>query len=72
MPEGIVSVKISKSTGCPARASDPAADTMFEIFMAKNVPQCEMVETQTDPFNTSEVPGPDADEKQDEEDDPLF
>jgi penicillin-binding protein 1A len=72
MPEGIVSVKISKSTGCPAKASDPAADTMFEIFMADNVPQCEMVETQTDPFNTTEVPEPDADEKKDEEDDPLF
>jgi penicillin-binding protein 1A len=72
MPEGIVSVKISKSTGCPAKASDPAVDTMFEIFMSDNVPQCEMVETQTDPFNTTEVPEPDADEKQDEEDDPLF
>ncbi len=72
MPEGIVSVKITKSTGCPAKSSDPAADTMFEIFMADNVPHCEMVETQTDPFNTTEVPGSEADQKQDEEDDPLF
>ncbi len=72
MPEGIVSVKISKSTGCPAQASDPAADTMFEIFMADNVPQCEIVETQTDPFNTSEIPEADPDAQQDEEDDSLF
>ena len=72
MPEGIVSVKISKSSGCPAKASDPAADTMFEIFMADNVPQCEIVETQTDPFNTSEFPEADPDAEQDEEDDSLF
>jgi penicillin-binding protein 1A len=75
MPEGIVSVKISKSTGCPATASDPAADTMFEKFMADNVPQCEIVETQTDPFNSDEFDAeePAAEEDdEDEEDDSLF
>jgi hypothetical protein len=45
---------------------------MFEIFMADNVPQCEIVETQTDPFNTSEFPEADPDAEQDEEDDSLF
>ncbi|MCI0516229.1 MAG: penicillin-binding protein 1A [Woeseiaceae bacterium] len=72
MPEGIVSVKISKSTGCPAKASDPAADTMFEIFMADNVPQCEIVETPTDPFNTAETPESAEDETKDEDEEPLF
>src|SRR5690606_40485600 len=32
MPEGIVSVRISKSTGCPATAAVPLEDVMFEIF----------------------------------------
>lgn len=72
MPEGIVSVKISRSTGCPAKASDPAADTMFEIFMADTVPECELVETPTDPFNTTDTPRPADDETQEEDEEPLF
>jgi hypothetical protein len=70
MPESIVSMKISKSTGCPAKASDPEADTMFEKFMADNVPQCEIVDTQPDPFNTSDF-GEEPAEKEGD-DDPLF
>jgi penicillin-binding protein 1A len=70
MPEGIVSVKISKSTGCPARASDPTGDQMFEVFMISNVPKCENVETQADPFNSAEFAEDPAAEKT--EDDPLF
>jgi penicillin-binding protein 1A len=70
MPEGIVTVRISKSTGCPARASDPYEDGMFEVFMVDNVPTCEIVETQLDPFNSAEPIERPPEEK--DEDDTLF
>jgi penicillin-binding protein 1A len=70
LPAGIVSVRISKSTGCPARASDPPSNTMFEKFMADNVPKCEFVETQSDPFNSTDIPGAPGEDETD--DDPLF
>jgi penicillin-binding protein 1A len=70
MPEGIVTVRISRSTGCPARASDPYEETMFEVFMVDNVPACEIVETQLDPFNSAEPIETPPEET--EEDDTLF
>jgi penicillin-binding protein 1A len=70
MPEGIVTVRISRSTGCPARASDPYEETMFEVFMVDNVPACENVETQLDPFNSAEpIESP---SEETEEEDTLF
>jgi penicillin-binding protein 1A len=53
MPDGIVSVRISKTTGCPATAADPVEDVMFEIFRAEHVPECERSDDQGDIFNTS-------------------
>jgi penicillin-binding protein 1A len=53
MPEGIVSVRISKTTGCPATAADPLEDVMFEIFVADNVPACDNPDNQSDIFNRS-------------------
>lgn len=70
IPEGIVSVRISKSTGCPARAPDPYDETMFEVFMVDNVPKCENVESQVDPFNSAEPVERPPEEK--DEDDTLF
>jgi penicillin-binding protein 1A len=70
MPDGIVTVRISKSTGCPSRASDPYEETMFEVFMVDNVPACEIVDTQLDPFNSAEPVGRPPEET--EEDDTLF
>lgn len=64
MPEGIVSVRISRSTGCPARASDPFDDVMFEVFREDNVPECEIVDDAIDIFNTAERP---EEESEDEE-----
>lgn len=49
MPDGIVSVRISKTTGCPARAGQ--ADWTFEVFREGHVPECEMVEDLPDIFN---------------------
>jgi penicillin-binding protein 1A len=50
-PEGIVSVRISKETGCPASAFDPSYDVMFEVFREGHVPVCEVADTVPDPFN---------------------
>ncbi len=51
VPEGIVSVRISKKTGCPASAVDPSYDVMFEVFREGHVPVCELADVVIDPFN---------------------
>jgi penicillin-binding protein 1A len=51
VPEGIVSVRISRETGCPASAVDPSYDVMFEVFREGHVPVCEIAEAVPDPFN---------------------
>lgn len=56
MPGGIVTVRISKSTGCPASASHPFEDVMFEHFREEFVPECEGLDEQLDIFNTAEDP----------------
>ncbi|MGI9204908.1 MAG: penicillin-binding protein 1A [Woeseiaceae bacterium] len=53
MPEGIVTVRISKSTGCPAGANHPFEDVMFELFREDHVPVCEESDTVEDIFNSS-------------------
>jgi len=72
MPEGIVSVKIDRATGCPARSGQ--ANVTFEVFRVGNVPDCEQLEELTDPFNDAAGidPGPVDEENQDEEADSLF
>ena len=54
MPEGIVTVRISKRTGCPASASTPVEDVMFEHFREDSVPECEVDDAVPDIFNTSD------------------
>jgi penicillin-binding protein 1A len=54
MPEGIVSVRISRTTGCPASAGHPFEDVMFEHFREEYVPECELSEGLPDIFNVSE------------------
>ena len=54
MPEGIVTVRISKTTGCPAGAGHPFDDVMFEHFRVERVPECENSESLPDIFNLSE------------------
>ena len=51
VPEGIVSVKIDKSTGCPARAGQ--RNTMFEYFREGHVPECDDAEAVPDIFNNA-------------------
>ncbi len=56
MPEGIVTVRISKTTGCRASASHPFEDVMFEHFREDFVPECDALDGQLDIFNTAEDP----------------
>jgi len=71
-PEGIVTVRIDRATGCPARFGQ--ADTTFEVFRVGNVPDCEQLEEITDPFNDAAGidPDPEDEEDQEEEADSLF
>ncbi|MEX2125909.1 MAG: PBP1A family penicillin-binding protein [Woeseia sp.] len=63
MPEGIVNVRISRTTGCPASAADSFEDVMFEIFRSDHVPECENSDNQPDIFNTTD---------DDEKTEPIF
>jgi penicillin-binding protein 1A len=56
MPKGIVTVRISKTTGCPASASHPFEDVIFEHYREDLVPECENMDSQQDIFNTGEEP----------------
>lgn len=70
MPEGIVSVKIDRESGCPARAGQ--SNVMFEIFREGNVPECETVEELPDIFNDPDGfgdPAQEAPEDEEEQDD---
>jgi penicillin-binding protein 1A len=70
MPEGIVSVRIDRETGCPARAGQ--ANVIFEVFREGHVPDCERLDDVTDPFNNAAGIDPDPEEEPDEESEPLF
>jgi len=69
MPEGIVSVKIDRETGCPARAGQ--ANVIFEVFREGHVPNCERFEEGADPFNDAAGidPDPIPEEGEDEDED---
>ena len=49
MPDGIVSRRISRVDGCPARAGQ--VNTMFEIFREGHVPECQSTLGEPDIFN---------------------
>jgi penicillin-binding protein 1A len=70
MPEGIVSVRIDRDTGCPARVGQ--ANVMFEVFREDNVPDCEHLEEMSDPFNDAAGLDPDPEEESDEDSESLF
>ena len=52
MPKGMISVSISRITGCPADASTDIKDIIFEIFREDHVPTCEDREELRDIFST--------------------
>lgn len=81
VPEGIVSVRIDKATGCPAD-SRSRGDVMFESFRVGNVPKCSTAERYVDPFNIDNVGGlggqpltredGEAEDDEDEEEESIF
>jgi penicillin-binding protein 1A len=71
MPEGIVSVRIDRETGCPARVGQ--VNVMFEVFREGHVPDCEQLEEIVDPFNNAGGIDPDPeDESEEQSDESLF
>jgi len=72
MPEGMVSVRIDKKTGCPAHVGQ--TNTLFEKFREGHVPDCERFNEVGDPFNNAAGidPEPDAPGQNEEESKPLF
>jgi penicillin-binding protein 1A len=69
MPEGIVSHRIDRETGCPASAGQ--GNTMFEFFREGQVPECENVEDIPDIFNDTAGTDPEP-EAEEEKTDDLF
>ncbi len=51
IPEGIVTVRINRRTGCPADARTNIEDVMFESFRIGKVPECQTAESLEDIFN---------------------
>ncbi len=84
IPEGIVSVRIDPSTGCPA--SSLRGNTIFEYFREGQVPDCDNIEDVIDIFNAAgsldPEPEPEAEgevdpeaesgSEEEEEEEPLF
>jgi penicillin-binding protein 1A len=77
MPEGIVTVKIDRTDGCPARAGQ--TNVMFEVFRQENVPKCEsslgLPDIFNDPNGARDAPGSDEtgdEEEQEQEPETLF
>ncbi len=71
MPEGIVSQRIDRETGCPARAGQ--VNTTWEIFREGHVPECESVEDLPDIFNdASGIDAPPEEEEEEQEAESIF
>ncbi len=54
MPRGIVTAKISRTTGCTVGASHPPEDVMLEHFAEGTVPECGSEEDVPDIFNAAD------------------
>lgn len=70
MPEGIVSVRIDRETGCPARAGQ--ANVIFEVFREGHVPQCEIIDDTPNIFNDASSLDPEPEEDPEEDAESLF
>ncbi len=71
MPEGIVTVKIDRTDGCPAHAGQ--RNVMFEVFREDHVPECEELHELPNIFNdTSGVDDTDEAPETEQPPEPLF
>ena len=70
-PDGIVSARIDRETGCPARAGQPS--TMWEFFREGHIPVCEDIAAPPDIFNDAAgIDRIDDDTAEEEEAESLF
>jgi penicillin-binding protein 1A len=69
-PEGIISTRIDRATGCPARAGQP--NTMWEFFREGHIPVCEDVAETPDIFNDAAGIDRSDDTVEEEATEPLF
>jgi penicillin-binding protein 1A len=70
MPEGIVSVRIDRETGCPARTGQQ--NVVFEVFREGHVPECDEIEEIPDIFNDASGRDPEPDDEAEEDSESLF
>ncbi|MEO1203121.1 MAG: hypothetical protein AAFX10_10455, partial [Pseudomonadota bacterium] len=70
MPTGIVTQKINRETGCPARAGE--TNTMFEVFREGRVPECDDVEELPLVFDDLDGEAIEGEEEEEEEPESLF
>ncbi len=73
MPDGIVSVRIDRETGCPARAGQ--LNAAFEVFRDGHVPDCEQLQDISDPFNNAasvDLPPMETQESDEEPEESIF
>jgi len=70
MPEGIVTVRIDRDTGCPARAGQQNAT--FEVFREGHVPECDVADQLPDIFNDASGVDAPPDEEQEADEESLF
>ncbi|NND35591.1 MAG: peptidase, partial [Gammaproteobacteria bacterium] len=71
IPDGIVSRRIDRATGCPARAGQ--LNSAFEYFREGHVPECDDVQELPDIFNDASGVDPvEEPPTEEEEEEPLF
>ena len=70
MPEGIITVRIDRATGCPARAGQPNA--VFEVFREGHVPECEATDDTVSIFNDASGIDPEPEAEPEEDDESIF
>jgi penicillin-binding protein 1A len=70
MPDGIVSVRIDRTTGCPARAGQ--GNAIFEMFREGHVPTCDSAEAAPNIFNDASGIDPSPLEEEADTEESLF
>ena len=69
-PDGIVSVRIDRETGCPARAGQ--GNAVFEVFREGHVPDCEVIDDTPRIFNDASGIDPEPEEDPEEDNESIF
>ena len=70
MPDGIITVRIDRATGCPARAGQPNA--VFEVFREGHVPECDAADDTVSIFNDASGVDPEPEAEPEEDDESIF